>query len=92
MAKNGSKIATWVRIIIALIVLASAGIAFLVKVDAKAEGNVTDIADLKEDGCKPAQKIGVIEYRLDAIDTRQEAMQKENSTAFKEILERLPKK
>lgn len=62
---------------------------------------VKAVEKIEVDGCKPAQKhekqLGVIEYRLDSIDEKQEdlvieqkEMRKENKDAFKEILERLP--
>lgn len=52
-----------------------------------------EMATLKEDGCKPAQKAGmdikVIETKLDMVITAQEVNRKENKASFEKILEKL---
>ncbi len=68
----------------------------------KAVANTGEISELKEDGCDPGKEargdVKVINFRLDSIDEKQKEfsveqrqMRKENETAFKEILKRLPK-
>lgn len=65
------------------------------------EHNKESITKIDEKGSETARdnksKIGLIEYRLDSIDTKQQeltneqkAMRKENEEAFREILKRLP--
>ncbi|KKN73478.1 hypothetical protein LCGC14_0400530 [marine sediment metagenome] len=91
-----------IHLILILLGLFGSGIAAWVWQQAETKVIARDTETMNEEGCKPAKKhegqIGIIEYRLNSIDKKQETfsveqkeMRKENEAAFREILKRLPK-
>lgn len=91
-----------IHLALILLGLFGSAIAAWVWQQAETEAIAKETKAINIEGCKPAQKnsrtIDLIEYRLDSIDEKQASffveqkeMREENETAFKEILDRLPK-
>ena len=90
-----------IHLVIILLTIFGSGVAAWVWQRAETKAIAKETQTLGEEGCEPAKehkgKIGIIEYRLDSIDKKQEefsieqkAMRKENEASFKEVLRRLP--
>ncbi|KKL58864.1 hypothetical protein LCGC14_2221080 [marine sediment metagenome] len=93
MAKNNTRV-RWVSIgLTALIIIAGIITAFLQAqadieaVNTKADAIVKTSEVMKIEGCLPSRANG---NNITRIDTRLDSMQREQRTAFKEILRRLP--
>ncbi len=102
MAKNNGRIYKIIGIVLVIVGMFAGVVITWGGYGKDIESNAKDIRTLGIDGCSPAKEtkgsMPLIEYRLDAIDikqqefsTKQETMRKENETSFKKILERLPK-
>ncbi len=113
MAKENceKKGITFTRLLITAAILLAGGVSAFTVVKIQASNNGTtietnkkeakaDVAELKKDGCKPAQKHGadmkVVEYRLDSIDkgmgefrTEQQIMRNESKQQFEAIMKKL---
>ncbi|MHC4121999.1 MAG: hypothetical protein ACYSSI_00365 [Planctomycetota bacterium] len=103
MAKNYNTKLRLVHLTLILLGLFGSAVAAWVWQRAETRAIAKETVTLSEEGCEPAKQhekqIGIIEYRLDSIDRKQEsmileqkAMRRDNDTAFKEILDRLPPK
>ncbi len=95
MAKINGKMKGLIGII-SLVIIGAGFVANYTLHGADIKVNKTDVAELKEDGCKPATKatqdIAIIKYQLNDIKTNQETARKENKASFKEVLQEIKKK
>ncbi len=95
MAKTNGRTKALIGIV-SLIVIGAGLVANYTLHGADIKVNTDKVAELKEDGCKPATKatqdIAVIKYQLNDIKIKQETMRKENKASFKEVLQEIRKK
>lgn len=94
MAKQNGKIKLLGLIITLALLFASVAGTWAVYGE-NIEDNTTATTELKQDGCKPANKnildIALMQKDIQIIQTTQTQMRVEQKAGFREILERLPR-
>ncbi|KKL45191.1 hypothetical protein LCGC14_2358150 [marine sediment metagenome] len=103
MAKNNNGKFKLISLMITLGVLLIGSVSGYVWTQADVRANTVQIEDIEEHGSEPTKvnksSIGLIEYRLNTIDKKQEEfsteqriMSEKMDESFHEILKRLPEK